>query len=301
MKRLLACLLALMLCASGALAAERTLSRFELYRHGEIMFDSYDIATLDGRLQLSVNGGDFRPVDDAVGAALLKVIDKYGMTAWDGFSGSTPYALDGEGFRLEFDLTDGTSVLATGDNAFPEGYFDAVGEITDILEAARPAGTSMGGLLEFFSRLFTFKNERVVGSDIADEDIHDFYYTRASSTFPPEYQRYRFYTEDGEYLFFHETREGEVFPLTEEYATRTGTVALTGDEWARFLDSIAGGTVKAREESLDSGDEGPWMYLYYEGDQGSIQEYSFPDYGARLDFEAMCEVLESDGGASDGA
>ena len=158
MRRLLCCLLALMLCASGASAADRALSRFELHRYGEIMFDTYDVATLGGRLQLSVNGGGFRPVDDSVGEALLKVIDKYGMTAWDGFNGSTPYVLDGQGFRLEFDLTDGASVLATGDNAFPEGYFDAVGAITDILEAATPA-SPLSGIMGFLSRLFSGSRE----------------------------------------------------------------------------------------------------------------------------------------------
>ena len=146
MKRLLACLLALMLCASGALAAERTLSRFELYRHGEIMFDSYDIATLDGRLQLSVNGGDFRPVDDAVGAALLKVIEKYGMTAWDGFSGSTPYALDGEGGRVKAQLPAagaemdaGSIVMLYVDGAAADSRTARVPDVTSmsILEANR--------------------------------------------------------------------------------------------------------------------------------------------------------------------
>lgn len=293
MRKLLCWLLALMLCAAPALAAERALSRLGLYRHGEIMYDSYDVATHRGRLRLSVNGGDFRPVDDGVGEALLEVIDRYDMIAWDGFSESNPYVLDGEGFRVEFELTDGTSVLAIGDNAFPDGYFDAVAELTDILEtaAAKPAGASLGGLLDLLAGLFSGSRERVVGTDIADGDIHDFYYTRASSTFPPEYQRYRFYAEDGKYLFFHEKREGEVFPLTEEHATVTGTVELTDDQWARFLEGVAGGTVKAREENLDAGDDGPWTYLYYEGDQGVYQEYHFPDYGARLDFEAMCEAL----------
>ena len=298
MKRALACLLALLLCAAcPALAGEAvTLSRFELYRHGEIMFDSYDIATRRGRLTLSVNGGAFAPIDDSVGEALLAVIDRYGLVDWDGFDDYDPNVLDGEGFRIEFDLSDGTSVQATGDNAFPDHYFDAIGEITGILEDARPApALSMAGIADFLAGLFSPNSrERIVGTDVANGDIHDFYYTYASSTFPPEYQRYRFYTEGGRYLFFHETREGEVFPLTEEYATVTGTVELTGDEWDRFLDSIAGGTVKAREESLDSGDAGPWMYLYYEGDQGIYQEYSFTGYGARLDFEALCEALRSD-------
>ena len=36
-------------------------------------------------------------------------------------------------FWLEITLTDGTRVLARGDNAFPEHYFDAMGEMWEIL------------------------------------------------------------------------------------------------------------------------------------------------------------------------
>ena len=71
-------------------------------------------------------------VEDA--EALMEVIEKYGIESWDGFSGSRKYVLDGEGFSLEIRFTDGTSVNARGDNAFPEHYFDAIGEIWEILE-----------------------------------------------------------------------------------------------------------------------------------------------------------------------
>ena len=290
--RLLCCLLAALLCAAcPALAADRALSRFELYRHGEMAYDSYDLDTQDGRLRLSVNGGRFRPVDDSVGQALLEVIDRYDMAAWDGFDRSNPYVLDGEGFRVGFELTDGTSALAIGDNAFPDHYFDAVGEIEAILQDAASA-SPLAGIRRFLSGLFSPKDQaRVVGADIPGGDIHDFYYTYASSTFPPEYQRYRFYLEDGAPRFFHERREGKEFPLTEAHATLSGTLELTDAQWARFLDSIAGGTVSARDEEPVDGDAGPWMYVYYEGDAGLYQEYRFPSYGAQLEFEAMCASL----------
>ena len=135
------------------------------------------------------------------------------------------------------------------------------------------------------------KKERTAGRDFPLSDITEFYYTLSSSTDPPHYQRYRFYTEDGKHMFYHETREGGGWPQTEKDITASGTVTLTDDQWQQFLHLVEEGTVKAREESLDDGDEGPWLYLYWKNDRSKYQEYSFPSYGARLDFEEFCEAL----------
>ena len=48
--------------------------------------------------------------------------------------------------------------------------------------------------------------KKTVGKDILSDDITDFYYTYDTSTYPPEFQRYRFYAEDGRYYFYHETK-----------------------------------------------------------------------------------------------
>ena len=128
----------------------------------------------------------------------------------------------------------------------------------------------------------------VVGTDVLIGDVTEFYYTLSASTDPPFYQRYRFYTENGAYMFYHETREGGGWPQTEEDITVSGAVRLTEDAWRAFFGYLAGGTVKPREESLDDGDSGPWMYLYWTGDQ---EEYAFPSLDARLAFEAFCQSL----------
>ena len=47
------------------------------------------------------------------------------LSAWDGFSGEDPCMLDGESFRLNIAYAGGLVVAARGNNAFPEGYFDA--------------------------------------------------------------------------------------------------------------------------------------------------------------------------------
>ena len=135
------------------------------------------------------------------------------------------------------------------------------------------------------------REDFVVGTDISPSDITDFYYTYDASTAPPHYQRYRFYAENGRHFFFHETRDGGGWPQTEEDVTFSGTLALTEDQWSDFYALLLDGTVSPRRESLSDGDAGPWLYLYWTGDGGSIQEYAFPSYGARLDFEAYCEDL----------
>ena len=139
--------------------------------------------------------------------------------------------------------------------------------------------------------LFSNKRENTVGKDIVIDDITEFYWTYAASTFPPEYQRYYFHTEDGKYWFYHETREGERFPLQEEDITVSGTLELSEAEWNTFFAYLENGTVRAREENTDSGDAGPWTYLYWKNDKGDIQQYSFPSVSDRLAFETFCEEM----------
>ena len=110
--------------------------------------------------------------------------------------------------------------------------------------------------------------EKYVGKDIAEKDITDFCYTFDVPLEVSEYQRYRFWTEDGKKLFFHETRRGGSWPLTEEYTVKSGTVALTDEEWAAFLSCLQDGMADAPDPEPVDGDSGPWMQLYWTGDEG---------------------------------
>jgi hypothetical protein len=140
------------------------------------------------------------------------------------------------------------------------------------------------------------KREKTVGTDIAIDDITGLYWTYATSSFPPEYQRYYFHTEDGTFWFYHETREGERFPLQEEDITVSGTLELTAEEWNTFFDYLNNGIVRSREENIDSGDSGPWTYLYWKNDKGDIQQFSFESYKKASDFEAFCKELKAKAG-----
>ncbi len=147
-------------------------------------------------------------------------------------------------------------------------------------------------ITEALRALLSGKSEYVVGEDIALADITDFYYTYDSSTNPPDYQRYRFYAEDGAFFFYHEKREGDHWPLTEEDVTVSGTLALSDAQAEEFFDLLSGGTVKSREENLNDGDAGPWLYLYWTGDPGDYQEFSFRSWDTEWAFEDFCQWLK---------
>ena len=136
-------------------------------------------------------------------------------------------------------------------------------------------------------------DEMIVGEDIAIEDITEFYFTRENINYDAYYQRYKFYVEDGKHMFFHETRErkDDYGPCTEEDTTLIGTIELTDDQWNEFADLVSKGTVKEREDSGDSGDDGPWIYLYWTNDEGKYQQFKFKSYKTEARFEEFCLSL----------
>ena len=73
--------------------------------------------------------------------------------------------------------------------------------------------------------------------------------------------------------------------------TVSGTRELTEEEWASFFACLSGGTVRARSESADAGGSGPWLYLYWKGDRGKYQEFSFASWGAQRSFEELCRTM----------
>lgn len=134
--------------------------------------------------------------------------------------------------------------------------------------------------------------ETISGTEISPENISDFYYTYDNINFGAHYQRYRFYTEDGKYMFFHETRDvgNDYGPATEEDRTAIGTVELSEAQWKEFWDLIKDGKVRNRQDSAESGGRGPWMYIYYDGGTDNGQEFYFAD-GKQGVFETFCENL----------
>lgn len=132
---------------------------------------------------------------------------------------------------------------------------------------------------------------KTVGKNIREKDFKEFYYTYSTTVNPPEFQRYRLYTENGRKMFYHEKREGDRVFLTEEDITVSGAIELTAEEWETFWGCLSGGTVRNRKESVTSGRAAPWLYLYWSGDKNKCQEFTFENPGKEAEFEELCAAL----------
>ncbi len=137
---------------------------------------------------------------------------------------------------------------------------------------------------------------QTVGSEISADEITEFCYTYDWVGYNAFYQRYRFYTENGKHLFFHETRgtENDYGWNSEDDVTAIGTKALSAEEWAAFVDLLTGGTVTGRSEEVLDGDSGPWMYLYWSGDESICQEFHFPSASRQAAFVDFCDGLATE-------
>lgn len=136
-------------------------------------------------------------------------------------------------------------------------------------------------------------NPKTVGKAVTEDNFTEFYFTYSNTVNPPEFQRYRFYTEDGKKMFYHEKREGDKVFLTEEDITVSGETELTEEEWDTFWNCISGGTVKKEKESTTSGGSGPWLYLYWNGDKNKYREFTFETPEKEGEFEEFCAELKS--------
>ena len=137
------------------------------------------------------------------------------------------------------------------------------------------------------------KMNTITDMHIPVEDITDFYYTYENINYNAFYQRYRFYREDGAYMFHHETREKpeDYGWTTEEDITASGTFALSEQEWKDVMALLENGKVTKREDSLSDGSSGPWMYIYWKHDKSIYQKYAFSSGADRLAFENYCSAL----------
>ena len=133
--------------------------------------------------------------------------------------------------------------------------------------------------------------ELIVGERIQTPEIKDFYYTVSTSTNPPDFWRYRYYKDGDKWVFHYEKREGDHWPLSEDDITQFCDVDLTDAQRDEFFSYITNGKVTKREESADSGDSGPWLFIYWNGDKDEYQVYSFESYAKQKEFEAFSESL----------
>lgn len=72
------------------------------------------------------------PADGELMQQLFAVVDDHNLRKWNGFDKFNSLVMDGSGFYLRIDFSDGTQIMARGSNSYPAGYGEAVDAI-DVL------------------------------------------------------------------------------------------------------------------------------------------------------------------------
>ena len=80
------------------------------------------------------------------------------------------------------------------------------------------------------------------------------------------------------------------------YITAAGTIELSADEWKAFLALLKDGRVSARRDSAETGDAGPWTFIYWKNDKGKFRAFEFSSYGTRRGFEEFCSAIAREEG-----
>lgn len=97
---------------------------------------SYDVCRSEDSdeyiVNLQLHAGNIEhtlSADKAFMGKIQDVIRKHDLWKWNGFHKSAKGVLDGSGFGLRIAFADGSSIDASGDNRFPDGFSDASAEI----------------------------------------------------------------------------------------------------------------------------------------------------------------------------
>ncbi len=149
MRRFLLVFLMMVICdasiAAGADAEANghVLTRFSFSRWGEMKPHTWEVVWEGNDCMVAEDEGEPRPFSAEPAAELARVVAEYEMEKWNGVYRTEYEVLDGECFSLYMEFADGTTVSASGDNAFPWNYAEAGGAIDDIFEKER-RGTLAG-------------------------------------------------------------------------------------------------------------------------------------------------------------
>lgn len=133
--------------------------------------------------------------------------------------------------------------------------------------------------------------KKTVGRQIKLCQIQQLIYTKSSSSLPCVYQRFHFLKEDERKRFHYVYKTGNHWPLKDEDIVDSGTIDLSDQQWMQLTECLKGGTVSKKEKSVDSGDAGPWLTLYWDNDRGMNQTYSFSSLDDLHQFEQFCHLL----------
>ena len=117
----------------------------------------------------------------------------------------------------------------------------------------------LSGCGQIFIPFLNGEDVMIVGKDIKENDINEFYYTKENINYDAYYLRYLFYVNEGKHIFFFEERErkGDYGPTTEKDVKAKAEFELTDAEWSEFISIINGGEVKVRDDNPETGGSGP--------------------------------------------
>ena len=265
------------------LREENALSRFWFTRGGYLPSRSYEVFQLDDGYYLWANAGPSRKLDAAVVEALEGIIEEYGLISWDGFDESDSNALDGEGFCLDIAWEDGAAVHAAGDNAFPNGYFDAADAIEDLLCAVIP------GEPESVTGLYRYEGEGFGGDftiRVFEDETYEFYegflssYMGGGDWFMSGSRLYMS-ERNGMYLFNTFIPVEGALVFVEEESDNFPYVRVP--DMGRFIKDAPGGAGETAALAFDSFDGGGPEYTVEIGDPDILSytcsyRYLDPDY-----------------------
>ena len=140
MKRLSTIMAVLLCCLFSPARSEGggdAFERFYFMRGGYMAPQSFEVTLTEDGYTIRENDGNPWALDPSLAEDLLRIVADCGLKQWDGFHGTNPHVLDGEGFALEMAFSDGTTVYASGTNAFPDGYREASDRLDELFEKAK--------------------------------------------------------------------------------------------------------------------------------------------------------------------
>ena len=73
-----------------------------------------------------------KQVDVSLFDQLDSIVKDNQLDAWDGFNETNSEVLDGSGFSLTITYEDGSSITASGNNAFPAGFSNAFQQVREL-------------------------------------------------------------------------------------------------------------------------------------------------------------------------
>ena len=123
--------------AAGAETAEangHVLTRFSFSRWGEMKPKTWEVLWEGDDCTIREDEDEPRPLAADLAAEIAQVVADCDMESWSGVYSTGYEVLDGECFSLKMEFADGATVSASGDNAFPESYDEAMGALDDIFQ-----------------------------------------------------------------------------------------------------------------------------------------------------------------------